>query len=119
MGAAGIELPDWINESSVEWAHGRAQTAQRQGMVNFAASGMRAARARDPHLLKALEGGAEVLTKMNDRQLGPHFRVGHHRVDSTEVQMWREAFRLCDEGEPLINLQWIYGAAALLAGLQG
>jgi hypothetical protein len=118
MGAAGLELPDWISEKSVEWAHGRAIRAQREQRVELAAAGMRAAKARDPHLLKALEGGAEILYRMNDRQQGARgFRMNGHRIDTTELQMWREAYRLCDEGEPILALQWIYAAGAVLAGL--
>lgn len=118
MGAAGLELPDWISERSVEWAHGRAIKAQKRGEVELARAGMRAARARDSHLLKALEGGAEILNRMNDRQQGAQgFRMNGHRVDTTELQMWREAYRLCDEGEPILALQWIYAAGAVLAGL--
>lgn len=117
MGAAGVELPEWITESTVERAHARANLDSRLGRRNLAQAGMRAARARDSALLKALEGGAEILQRMNDRQLGPHFRVGSIRVDATEVQLWREAYRLADEGEPIEQMAYIYGAAALLAGL--
>lgn len=116
MGAAGLELPDWINESTVERAHGLAIKAQRLGKRGFADKGMRAARARDPFLMKAIEGGAEVLLKISERQLG-HYSVCGLRVDATEHQLWREAFIQADKGEPMIQFEWIYGAAAELAGL--
>jgi hypothetical protein len=38
------------------------------------------------------------------------------QVGTTEAQLWREAYRLCDNGEPLRNYEWIYGAAAWLCG---
>ena len=37
-------------------------------------------------------------------------------MEHTESQMWREAYRLCDEGNPIQNFEWIYGAAAVLCG---
>ena len=41
-------------------------------------------------------------------------------AEHTEVAMWREAYRLMDEGiDPSTKvhpLEWIYGAAALLCG---
>lgn len=121
MGAAGVEIPEWINESTVERAYRRALKAQRLRHENFAQKGMRAARARDGHLLKALEGAAEVLQAMQERQVGRYIRDPGtpfgHRVDLTEYTLWREAYRLADEGKPTLHFQWIYGAAAELAGL--
>ena len=72
MGTAATELPNWINRTSVEYAHGRALEAQRMKDTGMAKAGMRAARARDPKLLKALEGGAEILLAMSNTQLGVH-----------------------------------------------
>ena len=118
MGAAGIELPEWLNEKTVEYAHGRVLAEQRKGHVSIANAGMRAARARDSKLLKALEGGAEILQAMNDRQYGHHLEMNGIRYNgTTELQMWREAYKACDKGEPVVQLQWIYAAAGILAGL--
>ena len=82
---------------------------------------VRAARARDPHLLKALEASAEVLQAMQERQIGRTQRDAStpygQRVDLTEYSLWREAYRICDEGTPTRHFEWIYGAAAMLAGL--
>ena len=121
MGAAGVELPEWINERTVESAFRRAQVARNTRHQEFANKGMRAARYRDSRLLKALEGGAEVLHAIQERQQGRTMRDPStpfgHRVELTEYSMWREAFRLCDEGQPLPAFEWIYGAAADLAGL--
>ena len=116
MGAAGLELPEWVNATTVERAHAKALQAQRLQALGFAEKGMRAARARDPHLMKALEGGAEVLLKLSERQLGKNYSVAGVRIDATEHQLWREAFVHADKGEPLIHFRWIYGAAAELAG---
>lgn len=121
MGAAGIEIPDWINETTVERAHQRMSRAQRLRQQTFANKGWRAANARDARLLKALEGGAEVLQAIQERQHGRTMRdpgtIYAHRVDLTEFSMWREAYKMCDEGRPVRAFEWIYGAAAELAGL--
>ena len=83
----------------------------------FAEKGMRAARARDPHLMKALEGGAEVLLKLSREQLGTNYMVAGERLDATEHSLWREAYVQADDGAAMIQFKWIYGAAAELAGI--
>jgi hypothetical protein len=121
MGAAGIEISEWINDNTVEEAFRRTERARSLRKQHFADKGMRAARAREPRLLKALECGAEVLHAIQERQIGRTLRDSStpygHRVDLTEYGMWREAYTLCDRGEPLVAFEWIYGAAAELAGL--
>lgn len=116
--AAFIELPEWINESTVEEAYRRASRAQQYRKESLATLGMRAARQRDGRLMKALEGGAEILRRMSERQLGSSgLDVGGRRVPATEFQLWRNAYETADRGTPEGNYQWIYGAAAILAGL--
>ena len=119
MGAAGIELPDWINEITVERAYGRALRFQREGRMSMAEAGMRAARARDGRILKDLEGGAEVLHRMSADQLGHNYTAEGIKMEATEAQLWREAYKAADSGEPMVQFRWIYGAAAELAGLLG
>ena len=118
--SASIEIPEWINETTIERAHRRASIAQRSNAEGFAQKGWRAARARDPRLLKALEGAAEVMQAIQERQRGRTMRDSStpygQRVDLTEYSLWREAYKCCDRGEPSENLMWIYGAAAELAG---
>jgi hypothetical protein len=120
MGAAGVEIPDWINETTVENAYRRALIAQRRDNQGFASKGWRAACARDGRLLKALEGATEVLQHMQERQRGRTMRDAStdyaQRVDLTEYSLWREAYKLCDQGSPSQHFMWIYGAAAELAG---
>ena len=119
--ATQIEIAEWINETTVERAFRRMNEAKRARRQNFASKGLRAARARDSRLLLALEGGSEVLLHMQERQQGRTMRDSgteySHRVDLTEYALWREAFKQCDKGEPLVAFEWIYGAAAELAGL--
>ena len=121
MGAAGVEIPSWINESTVERVYRMANIAQSSRRQSFADRGMRAARARDPKLLKALEGGAEVLQRIQERQHGRTMRDPGtpfgKRVDLTEFTLWREAHKMVDEGTPIRAFEWVYGAAAVLAGL--
>lgn len=119
MGAAGIELADWINPETVERAYSRAIVAQRVRNQVFADTGMRAARARDPKLLLALERGAEILSRLQEEQVGRTRRSAERFADTvelTEVALWRKAYEFADKGEPLPHLEWIYGAAAVLAG---
>ena len=93
-----------------------AQVTRQQ---RFANAGMRAARERDPRLLKALEKAAEVVTKMDENQRGRTRRATEHfseAGETTETQLFREAYRMADQGTPIVNLKWIYGAAAWLCG---
>ena len=88
----------------------------RQG---FADAGLRAANARDPKFMAVLGKAAEIVTKMDEEQRGFSRRFAEkesERRETTETQMWREAFRCADEGYPQPELAWIYGAAAWLCG---
>lgn len=120
MGTNHIEFEDFLTPRRVEWAYGEACKAQDQHRQGFADAGWRAALARDSKLLKALERGAEVVDAMAENQMGRTRRTPGQKfsetVELTEVQLWKEAYRLCDEGNPIRNFEWIYGAAALLCG---
>ena len=115
-----VELEQFITPVLVEIAHGKAIQAQSAGRQSFADTGYRAALARDPKLLKALERGADILDKMTDAQHGRTIRAPDalhgETKGTTEAQLWRESYRLCDEGNPIRNFEWIYGAAAWLVG---
>lgn len=115
------EIPEWINEKTVEQAFRRAELARIAGNRNFATKGYRAAVAKDAKLLLALDKGAEVLLAIQERQVGRYLRSDAtpygHKVDLTEFSMWREAYTQCDKGEPLEAFSWVYGMAAELAGL--
>lgn len=118
--AAAIELPYPINRKTVEDAYRVVNRARRDGIGRYTLAGRRAARARDPKLLLALQKGAEVLQKMTEEQAGPHgFDVGGVRVQHTEFQMWRNAYTAADKGNAEEEGQYmhLYGMAALLAGL--
>jgi len=119
---AHVELADFITPAFVEHAYRRSKQASEKHNQHFAACGMRAAKARDPKLIKALERGAEILDKMTEDQYGRTMRdpsATHGETKgTTEAGLWREAYRMVDEGTPIPQLQWIYGAAAVLCGYQ-
>jgi hypothetical protein len=114
-----IELAEFITPETVEVAHGKAIRAHERGLQQFADVGWRAALARDNKLLLALEKGAEMIDKIAENQQGRTKRSSdnfHETIEFTEPQLWKEAYRLCDEGQPIRNFEWIYGAAAWLCG---
>lgn len=119
MSTAGVEIGEWLNRDTIERVYGRAMRFQEEGRMGYAETGLRAARARDPKLLKCLEKGAEILTQMSVEQLGHHYSHAGKRMDATEAQLWRAAFNAADNGDPAIQYRWIFGAAAELAGYNG
>jgi hypothetical protein len=120
MGSNHVEIPREITAESVEWAYARACKAQRQHEEGIAEIGMRKARERDPLLLKCLERASEVVTAMQENQIGRYRRGPNtqfsHTLELTEVSLWRQSYEFADKGAPLENFKWIYGAAAVLAG---
>ena len=117
MGAAGIELPDFVTPKTVEAAQGWMLKRQEANDSHVVRVALRAAHDRNPWLMKALDKGSEVLHALSESQLGKTYNVGGLRIDATEFQMWREAFRWADKGEPMAQFSWQYVAAARLAGL--
>lgn len=115
-----IEFEEFLTPQRVEWAYGHMLRARETGRQSIADAGWRAAKARDSKLLKALERGSEVVYKLSENQMGQTRRADGGgttaSVEHTEATMWREAYRLCDEGNPIQNFEWIYGTAAILCG---
>ncbi len=109
-----------LTPKRVEEAYRQAIIAQQYGRQNFANTGFRAAEARDPRLMKALEAMAEVTGKIQEDQFGRSMRdpSAHYSLSqgTTEHGLCREAYRMADQGTPLRNFEWIYGAAAWLCG---
>ena len=124
-----MAISESITPKSVEQAYKLAQIMQKQAHKGnqyeqkeaeaFAQRGMRGARARDPKLLIVLEKATEVLLAISNDQFGQYRQRNDipesHRVEPTEVQMWRESYRMCDQNTPLENFRWIYGCAIKLA----
>ena len=116
-----VEIENFITPERVEYAYGLAQRYQMERRQSLADAAMRAARARDPKLLKALEKGAEIVGKMSEAQMG-RTRRGidvpfSHTKEHTESQLWREAYRMVDQGTPIENFCWVYLAGCLVAGI--
>lgn len=116
---------DPVTFSRAEEAWRRLAAAQRNQDLGFAEVGLRTARARDPRMLAALEQFAEVLERAHEEQRGETKRLTREHaqsVDAQPVQAVREAYKaVVDVGyDPrmLRAFQWIYGAAAWLAGLR-
>lgn len=120
---AAIELPNPVNRRTVERAHSLAKEAQRRQNLALCEAGMRLARMKHPRLLKVLDLAVEVLDSMAEEQSGRMRRDSGTprawRVYPTEAALWREAYATMDAGQPLAVFSWIYGAAAVLAGLYG
>ena len=118
-----------INPITVENAYRQAILMQKQAYKgshrerieaeSFAQRGMRAVRERDSLTLTTLEKATEVMIKLSQEQAGEYrYREDipeSHKVEFTEVQMWREAYKMADQGTPLENFKWIYGTAVKLA----
>jgi len=124
MRGAAIEIPSIPAED----VHRRAvqiqkrfyprNDTQRQSLLN---QGFRAARARDPRLLKLMDRVANEVDKTAEAQYGRTRRdpgtTFSERTESTEAQLWREAYRLADQGAPGEQFAFLYAAAASFLGL--
>jgi hypothetical protein len=118
---SSIELPNAVTPDSVEWVYRRALSMQRDGNLSYMEQGFRAAQARDPKLLAVLEKGSEVLCEMQEHQLGRTQRAVNatvaERADQTPFAIWRECYKLADEGRAIDNFAWLYAAAGEFAGV--
>ena len=118
--SAAVEIPE-ITYYRVEQAYRLVKEWRFHGHDNFASLGMRAARARDPKLLKAMEKATEILFAENEKQLGEYQRQAStefvFKSVPTEVSLFREAYKALDRGEPIQELCWMYAAGAWLARL--
>lgn len=119
VNASRIELADFITRKSLEEAYRHARRHQEMGRSSASQVGFRAARARDPRMLLALQKGSEILQQMSEEQFGQHGLecYGGYKTPATEFQLWREAYVTADRGEALENFAWVYAAAAFLSGL--
>lgn len=118
-----IETPDQLTFAKVCYAFNLARTYQEQHRYSWAERGLHLAKNRNPLLLKVMEEAAEVMVQEEENQRRESMRTTDVYAEqryTTETQMWREAYRMVDEGkaEQVQALMWIYGAGAFLAGLQ-
>ena len=110
-----------LTPEKVEYAYGLAAKMQHARNQDWADLGFQKAKERHPRMLIALEKMAEYTARAQEDQMGQTMRgssvdFGTSR-GTTEHQLCREAYRLCDEGQAIENFSWIYGSAAWLAGL--
>ncbi len=118
-----MELPlgRTVTAESVEHLHRRATTIRERWDRSRIEQGIRAARARAPKLMFVLEQATEVLDAMADAQTGQTRRSTStsfaDRVLPAEVQIWREAYRVADEGHAMDQFGAVYAAAGEFAGL--
>jgi hypothetical protein len=115
-----VELPRQITYEIVEHSYVLAMKRQVARVQTFADVGLRAVRERDPKVMLALEKAAEIMGKEEDNQRGQTRRAAQvlsEQIETTETQLWKEAYRTAEKGEPHEAYQWIYGAAAWLAGV--
>jgi len=108
-----------ITRQTVERIYRRANELQQRQVAHMSEKGMRVARAQHPVLLRTLEACAEQMEKIEENQRGRTQRMArdNNRARSQETSIFREAFRLADEGKPFEVYAFIYGAVAEYAGI--
>jgi len=115
-----VEVEEFVTRGRVEWAYRRAMEAQHYRKQSFADVGWRAAKERDPRLLKVLECSANIISQMDEEQRGQTRRGSDvafaESVETTVTQLFKGAYETVDRGDPSRALEWIYGAAALMCG---
>lgn len=121
-----VVLPESVTPARVERIYRRAK-ALGDGILpetGMAAAGLRAARARDPRLLLALERCAEVIDKLAEDQSGQTRRQeSRQRTDwastrnPSEVNFFREAFTAVERGQVPDAFGYLYAAVAEFAGI--
>lgn len=125
MSNAQIEVAHSITFQSVERVHRLVCDWQAEGRRGVLDQAMRAARARDPKLMRALDLAAEVMDQAVEDQIG-RTRRDHSKRDPgkftdrgypPEAGVWKAAYEALDKGAPVEALGWVYVAAGVLAGV--
>ena len=119
---SSTELENFVSPNAVEHMFRRSMTIKnnRSQHVSLLQQGFRAAKGRNPKLLAVLEQAAEVLHNASEAQNGESRRMAEGaalRVPHTEFTVWREAYKLADQGAPITVFQHVYAAAAEFAGV--
>lgn len=122
MGAAGIELADFVTEDRVEHVYRRMFALRDLGERDphgrrMLIRGMNMARAKHGGMLLFLEKGAEILRQLNDSQICRLQQDGAEfsRCDFTEFSSWKEAYMLAADGNDTVKFRvfgWTYAACA-------
>lgn len=107
----------------IENAYGVAIRKQEAREWSWAIPAMRAARDKSPRMMHALEKCALAMDKWADEQRSDleakAEELGHERLEHTESQMFREAYRMAaeDKYDTMEPFLWIYGAVGVLVGI--
>jgi len=107
----------------IERAYGYAVRMQEKQEWSWPIAAIRAARAKDKRMMMALERCALEMDKWADEQksdlAAKAKELGHERLEHTESQMFREAYRMAaeDKHDTMEPFLWIYGAVGMLVGI--
>ena len=107
------------NERDAETVHILAKKLADGQIHGPGSAAFRACCARDPAILRVLEEMAEQLERIGEAQQGQTRRSSTRwfTPEPEEVQVWRKAFVAADAGEPNPGFAFLYGAAAIHAGI--
>jgi hypothetical protein len=120
---AATEIESFLTPETCERAYRIARQCQEKRDYERASYGLRAARDRNPKLLKTLEAMAEATDKAEENQRGRTRRgmstTHADKAKATEVSLCREAYKAVDSNnQPVMgHFQFIYYGAACVAGL--
>jgi len=113
---SALVLPQPVNESALAWVFRRVRDASDANHENYAAKGLRVARAREPLMLKALEALTTLAENLADQRSGRIRRDASTpyslRVEPQEAQYLRAAFVTADKGNPAGPMGYVYAAVA-------
>ena len=106
----------------IEKAYSTAMRKQEERDHRWPRAALRAARDKSPKMMHALEKCALEMDKWADMQKSDleskAKELGHERLEHTESQMFREAYRMAaeDKHDTMEPFLWIYGAVGMLCG---
>lgn len=127
--SSAISLPRPITFRLCGQAYALANQKYQSQDHPWSMVGVRAARARHPSFMVALEQYTEKLHQASEHQRGRTMRSEatpfSHRVHPTEVNLAREAYKAADayrdggemHPDTLKVYRWVYGAVAWMIGL--
>ncbi len=107
----------------IENAYSTAMRKQEERDHRWPRAALRAARAKDSKMMHALEKCALEMDKWSDQQKSDletkSEELGHTGLEHTELQMFREAYRMAaeDKHDTMEPFLWIYGAVGILVGI--
>jgi hypothetical protein len=108
-----------VDHRSVENIYRRANALHQSQSVGMAEKGLRVARAGNSTFMRTLEACAEAMEAIEEGQRGRTRRTSKDsmRAKSHEASIFREAYRLADQGEPVRVFAFVYATVAEYAGV--